>query len=64
LRRCRENRLKPSAIYATHCHFDHVMAVEDLKQAFNIPFYIHRADEEILMLNKEMDAAASRHRDT
>jgi hydroxyacylglutathione hydrolase len=48
------NRLKPSAIYATHCHFDHVMAVEDLKQAFNIPFYIHRADEEILMLNKEM----------
>ncbi|MEM2766678.1 MAG: MBL fold metallo-hydrolase, partial [Candidatus Caldarchaeum sp.] len=27
------NKLKPLAIYATHCHFDHVMAVDDLKNA-------------------------------
>ncbi len=48
------NRLKPKAIYATHCHFDHVMAVDDLKQALNIPFYIHSSELEILAVNKEM----------
>ncbi len=41
-------RLRVSAIYATHCHFDHVMAVNDLRDALGCKFYIHRADEEIL----------------
>ncbi|MEM4281280.1 MAG: MBL fold metallo-hydrolase [Candidatus Caldarchaeum sp.] len=48
------NKLKPLAIYATHCHFDHVMAVDDLKNALNIPFYIHQQDREILLMSREM----------
>jgi len=49
-----ENRLKVRAIYATHCHFDHVLAVDDLKQAIRMPFYIHRGDLETLAMMKEM----------
>ncbi|MEM4343032.1 MAG: MBL fold metallo-hydrolase, partial [Candidatus Caldarchaeum sp.] len=41
-------RLNPVAVYATHCHFDHVMAVEDLKQSLGVPFYIHPDDRELL----------------
>ncbi|MCS7129143.1 MAG: MBL fold metallo-hydrolase, partial [Candidatus Caldarchaeum sp.] len=44
----------PRAIYATHCHFDHVMAVEDLKQTLDVPFYIHPADRDILLKGKEL----------
>ncbi|MCS6783735.1 MAG: MBL fold metallo-hydrolase [Candidatus Caldarchaeum sp.] len=49
-----DNRLKLQAIYATHCHFDHVLAVDDLKQAVRVPFYIHRDDLEVLAMGKEM----------
>ncbi|MCS7136775.1 MAG: MBL fold metallo-hydrolase, partial [Candidatus Caldarchaeum sp.] len=47
-----DNRLKLQAIYATHGHFDHVMAVDDLKQVARVPFYIHRDDLEILSMGK------------
>lgn len=40
--------LKPVGIVATHGHFDHVMAANELQMAFNIPFYIHSKDEKIL----------------
>jgi len=36
--------LKPKLIIATHGHFDHVLAVTELKLAFQIPFLIHQAD--------------------
>ncbi len=49
-----ERRLKLNAVYATHGHFDHVMAVDDLKQALKIPFYIHRLDLEVLSMAREM----------
>lgn len=39
------NELIPQAIIATHGHFDHTMAVLELKLAFNIPFYLHKDDE-------------------
>ncbi|MCS6769580.1 MAG: MBL fold metallo-hydrolase [Candidatus Caldarchaeum sp.] len=48
------HKLRPRAIYATHCHFDHVMAVEDLKQTLDVPFYIHPADRDILLKGKEL----------
>ncbi|MEP4377856.1 MAG: MBL fold metallo-hydrolase [Alphaproteobacteria bacterium] len=38
----------PVAIIATHAHFDHVGAVAELIAAYNIPFYLHRADEALL----------------
>ncbi len=40
--------LKPIGIIATHGHFDHVMAANELQMAFDIPFYLHPNDEKIL----------------
>ena len=40
--------LKPRLIVATHGHFDHVLAVTELKLAFNIPFLIHQKDKSLL----------------
>jgi len=41
-------KLKPQLIVATHGHFDHVLAVMELKLAFDIPFFIHQKDESLL----------------
>lgn len=43
-----EQELTPQAILATHGHFDHVMAAFTLKLIYQIPFYMHKADEFIL----------------
>ena len=40
-------------IYATHCHFDHVLAVNDLREALGCPFYIHAGDSELLSMMRE-----------
>lgn len=40
--------VKPSQIIATHGHFDHVLAVNELKLAYNIPFLMNRKDEKFL----------------
>ena len=36
------------AILNTHGHFDHIGAVAPLKDRFQIPFYLHSADEKLL----------------
>ncbi|WP_184403547.1 MBL fold metallo-hydrolase [Geomicrobium halophilum] len=40
----REN-IKPIAILLTHAHFDHIGAVDHIRDAFNIPVYLHQAEE-------------------
>ena len=40
--------LQPQAILATHGHFDHLGAVNELKLAFKIPFCMHQKDEVLL----------------
>lgn len=48
-----EMKLKPTAIMATHGHFDHVMAAGALQVSYNIPFMIHKKDEFLLSGMKE-----------
>ncbi|MFK2824358.1 MBL fold metallo-hydrolase [Bacillus sp. B190/17] len=44
-----KNDLKPLAILLTHAHFDHIGAVEQVRQAFNIPVYLHKEEEDWLV---------------
>lgn len=40
--------LKPLAILLTHAHFDHIGAVDDVRDAFEIPVYLHKKEEKWL----------------
>jgi len=55
IRRIQDFNLKPKLIVATHGHVDHVLAVTELKLAFSIPFWMHKAD---LFLIKRTRASA------
>lgn len=48
-------RLKPKLIVATHEHFDHVLAAQELKLTLSIPFLIHRAD--LFLLKRAQESA-------
>jgi glyoxylase-like metal-dependent hydrolase (beta-lactamase superfamily II) len=37
--------LEPQTIIATHGHYDHIMAAQELQVAFDIPFMVHQQDE-------------------
>lgn len=37
----RKNGLKPLAILLTHTHFDHIGAVDALREMYKIPLYVH-----------------------
>lgn len=43
-----KTKILVKAIYATHGHFDHVLAVGDIRDYFECKFYIHREDLPIL----------------
>lgn len=45
LEEIQRNRLKPAAILATHGHFDHLMAIGEIQQSFDVPFYINQKDQ-------------------
>ena len=48
LNKLRELQLEPEAILLTHGHFDHILAVEDIRRAFRSKVYIHMDEERML----------------
>ena len=48
IRVCSRYEIKPEAILLTHGHFDHTMALTDLREALHVPVYIHEYDNEML----------------
>jgi len=43
-----ERALRIRAILATHAHYDHIASVQDLKERFQVPFFLHGADARLL----------------
>lgn len=39
-----DNNLTPKKITNTHCHFDHIMGVEFIRNEYKIPFMAHKQD--------------------
>ena len=44
----KEQNLNPLAILLTHAHFDHIGAVDDVRDEFKCPVYIHQEEQEWL----------------
>lgn len=44
----KETNLEPKFILNTHCHIDHVLGIDRLKETFNIPFYANSKDQYLL----------------
>lgn len=53
----KNNQLEPLAILLTHAHFDHIGAVRPLKQAFDIPVYLHEKEADWLE-NAELNGSS------
>ncbi|MCK8828430.1 MBL fold metallo-hydrolase [Natroniella acetigena] len=54
-----QEELNIKAIILTHCHYDHILAVEDLQQELHLPVWIHEAGQEGL-LKPELNLSISR----
>ena len=47
-----KNQWKPVAIFLTHGHFDHIQAVDDLREVYKIHAYVHEIEQEMLSSKK------------
>lgn len=55
LEELQRRNLKLVGMFATHGHFDHVMAVGEIQKSFNIPLYISRQD--LFLINRLIETA-------
>jgi hydroxyacylglutathione hydrolase len=44
----KKKEFKPLAILLTHAHFDHIGAIDDLREVFGIPVYLHELEKDWL----------------
>ncbi len=51
-----EKQLQPQGIINTHAHIDHILGVNAMKEAYNIPFGIHK-DEQMILDRADVTAA-------
>ncbi|QFF99432.1 MBL fold metallo-hydrolase [Psychrobacillus glaciei] len=49
IRELQRLNLKPIAILLTHAHFDHIGGMDQVRDVFNIPVYIHSAEKKWLL---------------
>jgi glyoxylase-like metal-dependent hydrolase (beta-lactamase superfamily II) len=43
-----EHNLTPVRILNTHCHIDHILGINYVKQTYGVPFHIHLNEEKLL----------------
>lgn len=48
IKNIKQAKLKPLAILLTHAHFDHIGAVDEVREAFDIPVYMHKKEQQWL----------------
>lgn len=56
--RCRELDVIPAAILLTHGHFDHILAVPDLRRAFHAPVYV-LAEEDAMLADSSLNLSGT-----
>ncbi|WP_045510570.1 MBL fold metallo-hydrolase [Bacillus amyloliquefaciens] len=44
----KENNLKPLAVLLTHAHFDHIGALDEVRDRWDVPVYLHKNEEKWL----------------
>ncbi|MEC3839195.1 MBL fold metallo-hydrolase [Bacillus amyloliquefaciens] len=44
----KENNLKPLAVLLTHTHFDHIGALDEVRDRWDVPVYLHKNEEKWL----------------
>ncbi|MDQ0156396.1 MBL fold metallo-hydrolase [Robertmurraya andreesenii] len=49
IRHLEQRKLTPLAILLTHAHFDHIGAVDDIRNRYHIPVYLHEQEKGWLM---------------
>ncbi|KGR78464.1 MBL fold metallo-hydrolase [Ureibacillus manganicus] len=53
------NQYKPLAIFLTHTHFDHIGAVDSIRDKYNLPLYVH--EKEVKWLNDPMKNGSGKY---